>query len=249
MTNKEKDILALFNELNSMLYEVLGDCNKALSENIELKKEVAWFKKYTDALVEHKDMVCLPADLKNLRESNAALATENQELKKQVDTLNEVITQAWFTDVEEKDKQIEYLLKRVKELTGPEPTEEELNSLFMDKQVNPKDIEFDGDKLVDSVEEAASKLKYFNATTGKWYNAVLMQKDPEILALKDPEPKLKSIKEHNNRFTKEISFSTGIACPKCGSELMYVDQNLLLSNPPQRRVQCSKCNHIDYILV
>lgn len=249
MTNKEKDILALFNELNSMLYEVLGDCNKALSENIELKKEVAWFKKYTDALVEHKDMVCLPADLKNLRESNAALATENQELKKQVDTLNEVITQAWFTDVEEKDKQIEYLLKRVKELTGPEPTEEELNSLFMDKQVNPKDIEFDGDKLVDSVEEAASNLKYFNATTGKWYNAVLMQKDPEILALKDPEPKLKSIKEHNNRFTKEISFSTGIACPKCGSELMYVDQNLLLSSPPQRRVQCSKCNHIDYILV
>ena len=249
MTNKEKDILALFNELNSMLYEVLGDCNKALSENIELKKEVAWFKKYTDALVEHKDMVCLPADLKNLRESNAALATENEELKKQVDTLNEVITQAWFTDVEEKDKQIEYLLKKVRELTGPEPTEEELNSLFMDKQVNPKDIEFDGDKLVDSVEEAASNLKYFNATTGKWYNAVLMQKDPEILALKDPEPKLKSIKEHNNRFTKEIAFSTGIACPKCGSELMYVDQNLLLSNPPQRRVQCSKCNHIDYILV
>jgi DNA repair exonuclease SbcCD ATPase subunit len=217
MNNKEKDILAMFNELNSMLYEVMGDCNKLLSENIELKKEVAWFKKYTDALVEHKDMVCLPADLKNLRESNAALATENEELKKQVDSLNEVITQAWFTDVEEKDKQIEYLLKRVKELTGPEPTEEELNSLFMDKQVNPKDIEFDGDKLVDSVEEAASKLK--------------------------------SIKEHNNLFTKEISFSTGIACPKCGSELMYVDQNLLLTSPPQRRVQCSKCNHIDYILV
>ena len=217
MTHKEKDIWAMFNELNSMLYEVMGDFNKAWAENIELKKEVAWFKKYTDALVDHKDMVCLPADLKNLRESNAALATENQELKKQVDTLNEVITQAWFTDVEEKDKQIGYLLKRVRELSGPEPTDEELNSLFMDKQVTPKDIEFDGDKLVDSVEEAASKLK--------------------------------SIKEHNNLFTKEIAFSTGIACPKCGSELMYVDQNLLLSNPPQRRVQCSKCNHIDYILV
>ena len=217
MTNKEKDIWAMFNELNSMLYEVMGDFNKAWAENIELKKEVAWFKKYTDALVEHKDMVCLPADLKNLRESNAALATENEELKKQLDSLKEVITQAWFTDVEEKDKQIEYLLKRVKELSGTEPTEEELNSLFMDKQVNPKDIEFDGDKLVDSVEEAASKLK--------------------------------SIKEHNNLFTKEIAFSTGIACPKCGSELMYVDQNLLLTSPPQRRVQCSKCNHIDYILV
>jgi DNA-directed RNA polymerase subunit M/transcription elongation factor TFIIS len=218
MTYKEKDIWAMFNELNSMLYEVMGDFNKAWAENIELKKEVAWFKKYTDALVEHKDMVCLPADLKNLRESNAALATENQELKKQVDTLNEVITQAWFTDVEEKDKQIEYLLQKVKELSDPElKDDEDVTKTFMDAQTNPKDIEFDGDKLVDSVEEAASKLK--------------------------------SIKEHNNLFTKEISFSTGIACPKCGSELMYVDQNLLLSNPPQRRVQCSKCNHIDYILV
>jgi uncharacterized coiled-coil protein SlyX len=163
-------------------------------------------------------MVCLPADLKNLRESNAALATENEELKKQVDTLNEVITQAWFTDVEEKDKQIEYLLKKVRELSDSElKDDEDVTKTFMDAQANPKDIEFDGDKLVDSVEEAASKLK--------------------------------SIKEHNNLFTKEISFSTGIACPKCGSELMYVDQNLLLSSPPQRRVQCSKCNHIDYILV
>ena len=249
MTYKEKDILAMFNELNSMFNELIRDYNNALDDIVKLKTEIDWYKKYTDKLVEHKDMVCLPADLKNLRESNVALATENEELKNKVKTLNEVVCQAWFADVEEKDKQIEYLLKRVKELTGPEPTEEELNSLFMDKQVNPKDIEFDGDKLVDSVEEAASNLKYFNATTGKWYNAVLMQKDPEILALKDLEPKLKSIKEHNNLFTKEISFSTGIACPKCGYELMYVDQNLLLSNPPQRRVQCSKCNHIDYILV
>ena len=231
----------MFSELNSMLNEVLNDYNKALDDIVKLKKDIDWYKKYTDKLVEHKDMVCLPADLKNLRESNAALATENQELKKQVEVAKNVIIQTWFTDIQDKDKQIEYLLKKVKELSDPEPTDEELTSLFMDKQVNPKDIEFDGDKLVDSVEEAASNLKCFNATTGKWNNAVLMQKDPE--------PKLKSIKEHNNLFTKEISFSTGIACPKCGYELMYVDQNLLLSNPPQRRVQCSKCNHIDYILV
>lgn len=138
----------MFNELNSMLYEVLGDCNKALSENIELKKEIAWFKKYTDALVEHKDMVCLPADLKNLRESNATLATENEKLKK--------------------------IIKRYRNDSNVmlEPTDEEVTKTFMDKQANPKDIEFDGDELVASVEEAASKLK--------------------------------SIKEHNNRFTKEI---------------------------------------------
>ena len=215
----------MFSELNSMLNEVLNDynkalddINKALDDIVKLKKDIDWYKKYTDKLVEHKDMVCLPADLKNLRESNAALATENQELKKQVEAAKSVIIQTWFTDIQDKDKQIEHLLQKVKELSDPElKDDEDVTKTFMDAQANPKDIEFDGDKLVASVEEAASKLK--------------------------------SIKEHNNRFTKEISFSTGIACPKCGSELMYVDQNLLLSNPPKRRVQCSKCNHIDYILV
>ena len=208
----------MFSELNSMFNELIRDYNAALDDIVKLKAEIDWYKKYTDKLVEHKDMVCLPADLKNLRESNAALATENEELKNKVKTLNEVVCQAWFADVEEKDKQIEHLLKKVKKLSDDElKDDEDVTKTFMDAQANPKDIEFDGDKLVASVEEAASKLK--------------------------------SIKEHNNRFTKEISFSTKIACPKCGYELMYVDQNLLLTNPPQRRVQCSKCNHIDYILV
>ena len=100
--------------------ELLSAYNKVLAENVELKKELDWYKDYADRLVEHKDMVCLPADLKNLRESNTALATENQELKKRVETLKGIITQAWFTNAEEKDKQIEYLLQKVKELSDPD---------------------------------------------------------------------------------------------------------------------------------
>jgi len=231
MTNREKDILALFNELNSMLYEVLDDCNKALAMNAELLKDVEWYKRYTDSLIEHKDMACLPADLRNLREANAALATENEELK-----------------------------KKVKELTRPEPTEEELNSLFMDKQVDPKDIEFEAEKLVKSVQDYAdsiqnkneSNLKYFNATTGKWNNAELMKQDPEILALKDPEPKLKSLKQHNDSKLTNVfgvnSTNSGFACPICTSELIYTNPNLMLtSHPPKREVRCSNCNHIDYV--
>ena len=253
MTNKEKDILALFNELNSMLYEVLGDCNKALSENIELKKEVAWFKKYTDALVEHKDMVCLPADLKNLREANAALATENEELKKKVETLNGIITQAWFTDVEEKDKQIEYLLNKVRELNDPElKDDEEVTKTFMDAQTNPKDIEFDAEKLVKSVKDYAdslqnkneSNLKYFCASNGKWYNAELMKQDTE--------PELMPLKQHNDSKLTNVfgvnSKNSGFACPICTSELIYTNPNLMLtSHPPKREVRCSNCKHIDYV--
>ena len=219
-TNKEKDILAMFSELNSMFNELIRDCNRVLDDNVELKKDLAWYKDYADRLVAHKDMVCLPADLKNLRESNTALAIENEELKKQVETLKGVITQAWFTDTEEKDKQIEHLLKKVKELSTPEPTEEELNSLFMDKQVNPKDIEFDGDKLVASVEEAASKLK--------------------------------SLKDHNDGKVFDAygggSFKSGLACPKCGSELYYNNPNMVLTSyPPKRSVECKNCKHTDYV--
>ena len=244
MTNKEKDILALFNELNSMFNELIRDYNKALSENIELKKEIAWFKKYTDALVEHKDMVCLPADLKNLRESNAALATENEELKK-------VIAQAWFTDVEEKDKQIESLLKKVKELNDPElKDDEEVTKTFMDAQTNPKDIEFDAEKLVKSVKDYAdslnneSNLKYFNATTGKWYNAELMKQDTK--------PELMPLKQHNDSKLTNVfgvnSKNSGFACPICTSELIYTNPDMMLtSHPPKREVRCSNCKHIDYV--
>ena len=211
----------MFSELNSMFNELIRDYNNALDDIVKLKKDLAWYKDYADRLVAHKDMVCLPADLKNLRESNAALATENENYKNKVKTLNEVVCQAWFADVEEKDKQIEYLLKKVEELSTPEPTEEELNSLFMDKQVNPKDIEFDGDKLVASVEEAASKLK--------------------------------SLKDHNDgrRLFDAYggnSVKSGIACPKCGSELYYNNPDMVLtSNPPKRSVECKNCKHTDYV--
>jgi DNA repair exonuclease SbcCD ATPase subunit len=210
----------MFSELNSMFNELIRDYNNALDDIVKLKKDLAWYKDYADRLVAHKDMVCLPADLKNLRESNAALATENENYKNKVKTLNEVVCQAWFADVEEKDKQIEHLLKKVEELSTPEPTEEELNSLFMDKQVNPKDIEFDGDKLVSSVEEAASKLK--------------------------------SLNEHNDNVWRNFNISrfsySGIACPKCGSELYYNNPDMVLtSNPPKRSVECNNCKHTDYV--
>ena len=215
----------MFSELNSMFNELIRDYNNALDDIVKLKKDLAWYKDYADRLVNHKDMVCLPADLKNLRESNTALAIENQELKKQVETLKGVITQAWFT------------------LKG-EPTEEELNSLFMDNQVNPKDIEFDGDKLVSSVEEAASKLKSLNEHNDE-YDFSTAKQNPHA-------SKLKSLNEHNDNVWRNFNISrfsySGIACPKCGSELYYNNPDMVLtSNPPKRSVECKNCKHTDYV--
>jgi len=47
----------------------------------ELERELHEAHAYADRLVAHKDMVCLPADLKNLREANAHFAAENALLK------------------------------------------------------------------------------------------------------------------------------------------------------------------------
>lgn len=47
----------------------------------ELERELQEANDYADRLVEHKDMVCLPADLSNLREANAHFAIENEMLK------------------------------------------------------------------------------------------------------------------------------------------------------------------------
>ena len=238
----------MFSELNSMFNELIRDYNNALDDIVKLKKDLAWYKDYADRLVAHKDMVCLPADLKNLRESNAALATENENYKNKVKTLNEVVCQAWFADVEEKDKQIEYLLKKVEKLSTTEPTEEELNRqlnrLFMEKQINPKDIEFDGDKLVASVEEAASKLKSLNDHNDE-YDFSTAKQNPHA-------SKLKSLKDHNDSKLFDAyggnSFKSGIACPKCGSEMYYNNPDMVLTSyPPKRSVECKNCKHTDYV--
>ena len=51
----------------------------------QLERELQEAIGYANRLVEHKSMVCLPADLKNLREANAHFAIEIEELKKERD--------------------------------------------------------------------------------------------------------------------------------------------------------------------
>ena len=46
-------------------------------------QELERSKKYADDLVEHSNMPCLPADLRNLRQTNEHLAVENEHLKKE----------------------------------------------------------------------------------------------------------------------------------------------------------------------
>lgn len=61
---------------------------------------------------------------------------------------------------------------------------------------------------------------------------------------------LKTIDEHNFCMTNlgiETS-KTGVACPKCSSELLYLDDRILYSNPPRRNVGCEKCNFVTTII-
>ena len=68
---------------------------------------------------------------------------------------------------------------------------------------------------------------------------------------------LKTLQDHNEqrreaiRKAREDRHKTGIACPKCGTELYNQHPDLLLaSNPPQVRLDCPNpdCKHIAYAM-
>lgn len=73
------------------------------------------------------------------------------------------------------------------------------------------------------------------------------------------EKKLKSLEEHNNitstfhrGFLPQTPVPNGIACPKCGEELLDSQPNVTLASmPPKKNVHCSneKCDFRDYRIV
>ena len=63
---------------------------------------------------------------------------------------------------------------------------------------------------------------------------------------------LKSLQEHNKEsmrlfFKQNTPQPNGIACPKCGAELVDTDPNVVLTSyPPQKHVGCLKCDYTGY---
>jgi len=55
-------------------------------------------------------------------------------------------------------------------------------------------------------------------------------------------------KKKENKQDKKSTTKTGIECPQCHNELLYADNIILTSYPPQRRVFCDKCNYSNTIV-
>lgn len=68
-----------------------GIANAAIFEAAErleqLQREHKEALDYADRLVAHKDMICLPKDLENLREANSYFAEENAQLKEKLKSM------------------------------------------------------------------------------------------------------------------------------------------------------------------
>lgn len=70
--------------------------------------------------------------------------------------------------------------------------------------------------------------------------------------------KLKTLEEHNqNKWQAHLSFTSkfgqpcknGIACPKCGEEMLdSCPETILTSNPPKKDIHCN-CGYKGYRLV
>ena len=76
----------------------------------------------------------------------------------------------------------------------------------------------------------------------------------EILYLRQVERganrKLQTVEEHNRMHAgiREMieKQESGIACPKCGAELVW-DAEMLMSMPPTRKARCPRCGHAEIL--
>lgn len=62
---------------------------------------------------------------------------------------------------------------------------------------------------------------------------------------------MKTLDEHNQimRKVNRMKYGVGVACPKCGAEMISSDDTILASNPPQRNVHCADCGYKGYMTV
>lgn len=71
------------------------------------------------------------------------------------------------------------------------------------------------------------------------------------------EKKLKSLDEHNAEASASHNFlymgkpiKNGLACPKCGNELLDSTPNMTLTSmPPKKSVHCDNCEYHGYRIV
>ena len=76
---------------SELIDELLQNVKTLHEENARLYSEIGRLEKYADNLVEHSNMPCLPADLRNLRTANLDFAMENQKLKTRIKHLESAI--------------------------------------------------------------------------------------------------------------------------------------------------------------
>lgn len=72
-----------------------------------------------------------------------------------------------------------------------------------------------------------------------------------------PARLMKTLDEHNRERRQWIEerrraadkVETGVACPDCGNEMVFVNPHAInASIPPSRTVKCPNCERIDYML-
>ena len=57
-----------------------------------------------------------------------------------------------------------------------------------------------------------------------------------------PEEHNKKYFEESAKMKKKAKY-TNIKCPECDEEMVYSDNMLLTTNPPQRNIHCPKCKY------
>lgn len=98
--------------------------------------------------------------------------------------------------------------------------------------------------------EANSEFELDKSLLDSFYALIDLRINPPKELLK-----LKSLEGHNASRSKaydviasiNLPRPNGIACPKCGTELIDSDPTMTLaSNPPQTNIKCPSCDYVGY---
>lgn len=118
---------------------------------------------------------------------------------------------------------------------------------------------------LDPVECLESAYNVIKGRQGKTVDGIFIKESEKVeqketSMKKSPTLKrtvLKDLKEHNStartlyqRLTSNSPRPNGIACPKCGNELLDSNPRMTLtSNPPQKNTHCSACAYRGYRVI
>lgn len=145
-------------------------------------------------------------------------------------------------------KNVDQFIRMVESLNREIPIIGLMSEVYFDSELElnmwHSDRELHEMIILKSILVPGNESKTYDIYTGVNVGTLHVYKSHTKIKISSPLISLDDFnKKEREKYNKESNLN-GIACPKCGEELMDSSSSVLLSHPPQKRVNCSKCDFV-----